>query len=231
MGERTSYELQDGVATIAMDDGKVNVLSNEMLAEVNGALDRAVADRAVVILTGRPGIFSAGFNLPVLQTGGPDGRAMLNSGFELAERLLSFPTPVVIACPGHAIAMAAFLLLSGDYRIGTAGPYRIVANEVAIGLTMPKTAIELCRQRLTPAHFVRAVTLSEVYSPDGAIAAGFLDQVAPPDGLDEAAHEVASRLATLAPEAYTVTKRRATHDTLAAVHAALEADAQEFATP
>jgi enoyl-CoA hydratase len=156
---------------------------------------------------------------------------MLNSGFELAERLLSFPTPVVIACPGHAIAMAAFLLLSGDYRIGTAGPYRIVANEVAIGLTMPKTAIELCRQRLTPAHFVRAVTLSEVYSPDGAIAAGFLDQVAPPDGLDEAAHEVASRLATLAPEAYTVTKRRATHDTLAAVHAALEADAQEFATP
>jgi enoyl-CoA hydratase len=231
VGERTSYELQDGVATIAMDDGKVNVLSNEMLAEVNGALDRAVADRAVVILTGRPGIFSAGFNLPVLQTGGPDARAMLNSGFELAERLLSFPTPVVIACPGHAIAMAAFLLLSGDYRIGTAGPYRIVANEVAIGLTMPKTAIELCRQRLTPAHFVRAVTLSEVYSPDGAIAAGFLDQVAPPDGLDEAAHEVASRLATLAPEAYTVTKRRATHDTLAAVHAALEADAQEFATP
>lgn len=231
MGERTSYELQDGVATIAMDDGKVNVLSNEMLAEVNGALDRAVADRAVVILTGRPGIFSAGFNLPVLQTGGPDARAMLNSGFELAERLLSFPTPVVIACPGHAIAMAAFLLLSGDYRIGTAGPYRIVANEVAIGLTMPKTAIELCRQRLTPAHFVRAVTLSEVYSPDGAIAAGFLDQVAPPDGLDEAAHEVASRLATLVPEAYTVTKRRAMHDTLAAVHAALEADAQEFATP
>lgn len=231
MGERTSYELQDGVATIAMDDGKVNVLSNEMLAEVNGALDRAVADRAVVILTGRPGIFSAGFNLPVLQAGGPDARAMLNSGFELAERLLSFPTPVVIACPGHAIAMAAFLLLSGDYRIGTAGPYRIVANEVAIGLTMPKTAIELCRQRLTPAHFVRAVTLSEVYSPDGAIAAGFLDQVAPPDGLDEAAHEVASRLATLVPEAYTVTKRRAMHDTLAAVHAALEADAQEFATP
>jgi enoyl-CoA hydratase len=214
-----------------MDDGKVNVLSNEMLAEVNGALDRAVADRAVVILTGRPGIFSAGFNLPVLQAGGPDARAMLNSGFELAERLLSFPTPVVIACPGHAIAMAAFLLLSGDYRIGTAGPYRIVANEVAIGLTMPKTAIELCRQRLTPAHFVRAVTLSEVYSPDGAIAAGFLDQVAPPDGLDEAAHEVASRLATLVPEAYTVTKRRAMHDTLAAVHAALEADAQEFATP
>jgi enoyl-CoA hydratase len=231
VGERTSYELQDGVATIAMDDGKVNVLSNEMLAEVNGALDRAVADRAVVILTGRPGIFSAGFNLPVLQAGGPDARAMLNSGFELAERLLSFPTPVVIACPGHAIAMAAFLLLSGDYRIGTAGPYRIVANEVAIGLTMPKTAIELCRQRLTPAHFVRAVTLSEVYSPDGAIAAGFLDQVAPPDGLDEAAHEVASRLATLVPEAYTVTKRRAMHDTLAAVHAALEADAQEFATP
>lgn len=230
MGERTSYVLEDGVATITMDDGKVNVLSNEMLAEVNTALDQAAADRAVVVLTGRPGIFSAGFNLPVLQAGGPDARAMLTSGLELAERLLSFPTPVVIACPGHAIAMAVFVLLSGDYRIGAAGPYRIVANEVAIGMTMPKTAVEICRQRLTPAHFVRAVTLSEVYSPDEAVAAGFLDQVAPPDRLGEAAHEVASRLATLVPEAYVATKHRATHDARAAVHAALEADLRDFAT-
>jgi enoyl-CoA hydratase len=229
VGDRTGYALEGGIATITMDDGKVNVLSNEMLAELNGALDRAVTDRAVVILTGRPGILSAGFNLPELQAGGPTARSMLNSGFALAERLLSFPTPVVIACPGHAIAMGAFVLLSGDYRVGTDGPYRIVANEVAIGMTMPKTAIALCRGRLAPAHFLRAVTQSEVYSPEGAVAAGFLDQVVPPDQLVEAAREVAARLATLVPEAYAATKRRAAQDTLAAVQAAREADAQEFA--
>ena len=228
MGERTSYSLEDGIATITLDDGKVNVLSNEMLAEINGALDRAVADEAVVILTGRPGILSAGFYLPVLQGGGPDAAAMLASGFALAVRLLSAPRPVVIACPGHAIAMASFLLLSADYRIGAEGSYRIVANEVAIGMTLPKTAVEICRGRLATSHFARATTLSEVYANEGAVAAGFLDRVVPADRLAETAREVATQLATLVPDAYVATKRRVRHDTLTAVLAALESDSQDW---
>ena len=89
---------------------------------------------------------------------------MLEAGFALAQRILSFPTPVVIAVPGHAIAMGVFLVLCGDYRVGADGPYRITANEVAIGLTMPRAAVEICRQRLAPAHFTRAVGLAEVYA-------------------------------------------------------------------
>src|SRR6185503_10431701 len=135
MGTLVSYQLDGSVATITMDDGKVNALSLQMLTELGAALDRATADRAVVVLTGRDGIFSAGFDLKVLRAGGPDAWAMLRGGFELAERILSFPTPVLIACTGHAIAMAVFLLLSGDYRVGVDGPYKINANEVAIGLT------------------------------------------------------------------------------------------------
>jgi len=230
MGERTTYQLAGGVATITMDDGKVNVLSPEMLAELNATLDQAAADGAVVVLAGRPGIFSAGFNLPVLQAGGPDAQAMLTAGFELAARLLSFPTPVVISCPGHAIAMGVFLLLSGDYRVGAAGPFKITANEVAINLTMPETAIEICRQRLAPAHLIRATTLAEVYSPEDAVAAGFLDQVVGPDQLDDAVFEIATRLATLGLQAHAATKLAVKRDTLVAVHRAIEADAAIFAS-
>src|SRR3712207_6183886 len=120
-----TYEGGDPVATIAMDDGKVNALSLQMLAELNAALDQADAHGAAVVLTGREGTFSAGFDLGVLRGGGSDAAAMIRGGFELAARLLAFATPVVIACSGHAIAMAAFLVLSGDYRVGAAGPYKI----------------------------------------------------------------------------------------------------------
>ena len=228
MGDRTTYQLDDGIATITMDDGKVNVLSSQMLADLKVAFDQAASDRAVVVLSGRPGIFTAGFNLPELQAGGPHAQSMLTAGFELAEQMLSFPTPVVIACPGHAIAMGVFLLLSGDYRVGTAGAFKIVANEVAINMTMPWTAIEICRQRLAPAHFVRAVTLAEVYSPEGAVAAGFLDQVVEADQLADTAREVATRLATLSPEAHTATKLRLRQEILLAIREAIEADADTF---
>ena len=179
MASLVSYDRTDSVATITMDDGKVNVLSISMLEELNAALDHAVADSAVVVLRGRDGVFSAGFDLKVLNAGGADALAMLRGGFELAERLLSFPTPVLNVCTGHTIAMGGFLLLSGDYRLGIDGPFRITANEVAIGLTLPQAAIELCRQRLTPAGFNRAVTLAEVFSPETAVAVGYLDRIVP----------------------------------------------------
>src|SRR5262245_10448309 len=123
------YQLADSVATIAMDDGKVNVLSQRMIDEISTALDQVI-DAAVVVLAGRPDVFSAGFDLPVLRAGGPAATGMMRAGFELAERLLSYPRPVVIACTGHAVAMGALLLLSGDYRVGAAGPYKVTTNEV-----------------------------------------------------------------------------------------------------
>src|ERR1700733_3082153 len=181
-----SYICDDTIATVTIDDGKVNALSFAVLAELNAALDQAERDCAVVILAGRDGAFSAGFDLPVLRGGGPDALAMLGAGFELAARLLAFPRPVVIACTGHAVAMGVFLLLSGDYRVGVSGPYKITANEVAIGLTLPRAAVEICRQRLAPAQFSRAVVLADVFSPDEAVSAGFLDRIVDPPELDEA---------------------------------------------
>ena len=93
MGTLVSYQLDGSVATITMDDGKVNVLSPRMLGEIGAALDRAAADQAVVVLAGRPGAFCAGFDLSVLRAGGAISSAMVRAGFELAERILSFPAP------------------------------------------------------------------------------------------------------------------------------------------
>lgn len=203
-----NYQLQDGIATLTMNDGGKNLMSPTMIQGLNQALDQAEKDQALVIITGTEGVLSAGFDLKVLKSGGKRAMGMLNGGFALTTRLLSFPTPIVIACPGHAIAMGSFLLLSGDYRIGTKGPYKIVANEVAIGLTMPATAIVVCRQRLAPAHFVRAVMQSEEYNPGTAVEAGFLDRVVEADDLAKVALETAQRLSKLDLTAHYKTKLR-----------------------
>jgi enoyl-CoA hydratase len=228
METAVSYRLEGPVAMITMDDGRVNVLSPAMLAELNAALDRAAADRAVVLLSGRPGIFSAGFDLHVLNAGGARSAAMVGAGFALSERLLSFPTPVVIACTGHAVAMGVFLLLSGDYRVGAAGPFQFTANEVAIGLTIPRAAVEILRQRLTPAHFNRATLLAEPCSPDDAVQAGFLDRVVSAADLPDAARHAAESAAALDLNAHLAAKLRARQRTLIAVRAAIDADNAEF---
>jgi enoyl-CoA hydratase len=224
MDTLVSYRLDQSIATITLDDGKVNALSPAMQSQINGALDQAVADHATVVLTGRSGVWTAGFDLGVLRAGGPAGLGMVRSGFALAERLLTFPHPVVVACSGHAVAMGVFLLLSADYRIGAAGPFRITANEVAIGLTMPRAAIAICRQRLAPAHLHRAITLAEVYTPDDAVAAGFLDRVVPAGELADAARQAAARFAALDRTAHAGSKLRVQDETLRALREALGAD-------
>lgn len=228
MADLVTCDIDGAVAIITMDDGKANVLSPAMQSEINAALDAAEVEGAVVLLRGRSGFFSGGFDLAILRSGGAQASAMLRGGFDLAERLLTFPRPVVAACTGHAIAMGAFVLLSADVRVGGAGFYKITANEVAIGLTMPRAAIEILRQRLTPAAFTRATLLAEVFSPSNAIEAGFLDQVVSPDALAEAGLELGGRLASLNVRAYTQTKLRARQTTMDAFRSALEADQPDF---
>lgn len=225
---RVRYLLQDSIATITMDDGKLNVLSPDMFAELSAALDRAEAERAVVVLTGREGAFSAGFDMRVLGSGGEQARALALTGFKLAARLLAFPAPVVVACTGHALAMGVFLALSADYRIGALGAHKIGANEVAIGITMPFFALELCRQRLSPAYFSRAMFTAEMFTPEEAVSAGFLDRAVPAAEVPEAARLAATRLAKLSAPVYAATKRRAQEHSLPAIHAAIAADAASF---
>ncbi|MCO1654698.1 crotonase/enoyl-CoA hydratase family protein [Pseudonocardia humida] len=217
MGNRVGYELgDDGVATITMDDGKVNALSVGMLGDVGAAFDQAESDGAAVLLTGRRGVFSGGFDLRVIRGGDPAAAlAMVRAGFELAERVLSFPRPVVAAAPGHAVAMGAFLLLSADLRIGVAAPSRYTANEVAIGLSVPSAALAILRYRLTPSEADRAAVTAAVYGPREAKVAGFLHEVVEPDALPATARGWAAAAASgLDAEGHRATKLRARADVL-----------------
>jgi enoyl-CoA hydratase len=228
MGALVTYSLVGSVATLTMDDGKKNALSLAMLNELNAAFDRAEADRAAVVLTGREGVLSAGFDLPTLAAGGAGALAMVRAGFELSARMLSYPMPVVVACGGHAIAMGVFLLLSGDYRIGASGAYKFQANEVALGLTIPHAAVEVCRQRLTPAHLQRTVLLSETYSPETAVEAGFLDRTVALSEVLTISQHTAEGLMKLNVHAHTASKQRLRGPVLDALKAAIERDAQDL---
>lgn len=227
-GAIVSCEIDDGVALIRMDDGKGNVISPRMLDQLHRALDQAEQANAAVVLTGREEIFSAGFDLNIMKSDVLGALRMLLGGFRLSHRLLSFPTPVVIACNGHAVAMGAFLLLSGDYRLGTNAEYKIVANEVAIGLTMPHSAIVICRQRLAPAHFNRAVLLSEHYEPSSAVDAGFLDRIVAKDELLAEAKGLAQGYTSLDPKAHKQSKLRMRGPLLKALAKAIRADRRAF---
>jgi len=224
MANLVGYDLDGRIATITLDDGKVNALSIPMLTEVHAALDRAAQDDAVVLLTGREGMFSAGFDLPTFASGIEPTIEMLRLGATLAERILAFPTPVVVAVNGHAIAAGSFPALAADARIGADGAFRIGLNEVRIGLTVPWFAIELARQRLHPAQFDRAVVNATMYDPPGAVAAGFLDAVVAPEDLHAAALAAANDLAGLNPAAHAATKLRVRDGALRALRAAIESE-------
>jgi enoyl-CoA hydratase len=224
------YQLNDGIATIRLDDGKVNVMSLDMQAAIGQAIDRADADGAAIVLTGRPGVFSAGFDLAIIAAGGPATAAMVIGGFRLAERLLAYPRPVVVACTGHAIAMGTFLMFAGDYRIGPdAGSYKWIANEVAIGLTMPRAAIEMLRLRLTPAACDRAVILSYQFAPADAVTSGYFDQLVPLDDVADTAMSVARAALTLDARAHAASKLRTRAPALAALAQAIREDEEDFA--
>jgi enoyl-CoA hydratase len=224
MGKLVSYERSEGVSTITVDDGKVNAMSVAMMQDINAALDQAEEHRSVVILTGRDGVFSAGFDLAVFKQGTEPLMEMLRVGARLAERLLSFPFPVISACSGHAIAMGSFLLMSSDVRIGADGPFRIGMNEVAIGMTLPYFAVEIARHRLTPAYFDRAAILAEMYSPQEAITPGFLDRVVSSDQLLDTARETAAALSKLDMTAHAATKLRVRGTMLEALEQAITSE-------
>ena len=200
--------MQDNVATIRIDDGKRNALSPQVLREIYAALDRAESDHAIVIITGRESVFSAGFDLHVMKRGGINALRMLRAGYALTARVMAYPYPVIVACNGHVLAMGVFLMLSADYVIGSRGDFKIAANEVAIGMTMPRVAAATLRHRLNPAAFQRAVALSEHFDVESALSAGFFDELVDPVDLMPRAESCAKKFKELDPRAHTASKRR-----------------------
>lgn len=224
MSELIEFQEETNYCFIRMDDGKANALSFEMLQQLNAALDQAQEAGKVVVILGRPGKFSAGFDLSVMGQGGEAMIELLSTGANLARRLLNFETPVVLGVSGHALAMGALLLLSADYRIGGEGAYKIGLNEAAIGMTLPWFGVELARYRLSGSHFNSAVGLARIYDPAGAVEAGYLDECVAEDALSARAIALAEQLAGLDMEAHKQSKARVREELNAALERALEKD-------
>lgn len=217
------YELKGKVAHFAFDDGKANAIGHTLIDALNDALDKAETDGAgAFLMSGRPGIFSAGFDLKEFAKGPESGIAMVEKGMELLIRLYSLPMPLVVGCTGHGIAMGAFIILACDSRLGTRGDFRITLPETASSMEIPGVMFELTKARLSPRYLTRAAIQAEVFSPDEAVTAGFFEEVVEADELEARALAVAEQLAELPGEYYTRNKLALRADVLGQMRQALE---------
>lgn len=116
-----NVERKGQVLVATLDDGKANALSHALIDALRGAVAEAEADPEVraLAIVGRPGRFSAGFDLSVIQSGDPNAVArLIADGGDLVRTVYAAGVPVVAACTGHALAAGALLLLACDRRIG-----------------------------------------------------------------------------------------------------------------
>lgn len=219
-----SYTLEGKTAVLTMDDGKANALSDAMIDALGGAVDRAAGEASAIVLAGRAERFCAGFDLKVMMSSPDAAKALLRRGAALLMKLYGCPVPLVMACTGHALAGGALVLLTGDARIGAAGPYRIGLNEVQIGLPVPVLAMELARDRLAPSELPRATLQAKIYDPEDAARAGYLDEVVASSDVMARAKAEAARLGELSRAAFAATKKRLRGRTIAHIEATLDED-------
>ena len=197
----------EDVSIITLDDGKANVFSPSMISAVNKCLDDVPTEKGSLIITGRTGMFSAGFDLKIISAGDMAAtKEMSLNGFKLLSRIFSFPRPVLAACSGHGIALGTFLLCCCDYRIGVKGEFLVGANEMRTNMVIPIPILELIKFRIAQPHKYRAVLGAEMYSIENAIDAGIIDEIVEADDLMDAALIKARDLATLGHPSYTLTK-------------------------
>ncbi len=223
------YSLEGTTAIVQMDDGKANALSISMIDELLQALTRAEGEAKALVLSGRAERFCAGFDLKVMMSSPEAAASLLGRGADLLMRLYGSPLPIVVACTGHALAGGALVLLTADVRIGAAGAYRIGLNEVSIGMPLPILGMELARDRLTTTELARATLRAQIYAPDEAVRAGYLDEVVAAADVVARAKDEAAKLGAFSRIAYHATKTRLREKTIAHIVATIDADMKAIA--
>ena len=227
MTELIRYESSNGIATITLQNGKANALSTPLFVELNAAFDKAEQNGEVVILTSDLHLLSGGFDLKEMKAGGPDAiKALVSTGSKFTIRMLNFPLPIIVAVPGHAIAKGAFITMCADYGIGVEGDFKIGLNETAIGMTMHHVGIQLAVACLDNRFAHRSIFNAEIYDPQTAMQAGFIDRVVAPEALQATASQVAENFKKLDLNAFAGTKQRARKQLIAELEEAVELDLQ-----
>ena len=222
MSDLLSYTLDDDVATIRLDDGKANAFSNLMFDAANDVLDKAEAEAKVIVLRGRDGIFSAGYNLKELMLGGDTAVQLVKRGSDFAVRMMKSPKPIIAAGDGHIVALGAFLFLAADYRIGRNGPFQVGLPETAKGLPMHNFGRELAAPRLSRRHFSRAFINGEMFTPEQAVEVGFLDEAV--DDVDAAVAKAVAFFKGISLPAFAINKPRGHQTLLPVLERAIEDD-------
>ena len=198
-----TLSISDDIATITLDDGKANAINPEWLDQFLERFGEAEKGAKAIVIAGREGVFSGGFNLKWMPTATAEEMGgLLDTAGELCCRVYGSPRPVVAACTGHAIAMGLFLLLSCDTRIGAQGEFRFGANETLNGMNLPVFAQEMCKARLDPTKLTLLVTQANMYGPEEAVAFGALDKIVEPAEVIATAQATARLLAQLPGGAY-----------------------------
>lgn len=219
-----TLKIENEIAILTMDDGKANAINPPMLEALHACLDEAEKEAKVLIITGREGRFSGGFDLKLMMSlPGDQVKALVDGGGKLAHRLYSFPMPVIAACNGHGVAMGCFILLSCDVRIGTAGDFKIGANETQINMVLPIFASELVKARVADDYKTRSMVFGELFDPETAVKAGYLDQVVDAEKLYATAIAHAEAVKPLSGSPLTGNKRQLRQETLANIAASLPA--------
>ena len=198
----------EDVLTLRLAHGKVSALDVELLDALTSELDGVAEDVRALVLTGTGSVFSAGMDLFRITRGGADyvGQFLpLLSRF--LRTLFAFPTPVVAAVNGHAIAGGCVIALAADIRLMAEGDGRIGLPELLVGVPFPTAALEVVRFGVPGEKLPSLLYTGRTLAAREALGAGLVDEVVAPGDLPDRAQEVARQLASIPPPVYRLTKR------------------------
>lgn len=188
-------EHDHGIREFRLARPPVNALNPALVATLRQAVERAPTTGATaLLLSGSPGLFSAGLDIPaLLQLDREAMRAFWRDFFGLCAALARSPVPVAAAVTGHSPAGGAVLAIFCDYRVMARGEFRIGLNEVQVGLTVPDCIQAALRRLVGPYRAERLLIQGAMLDADDALAAGIVDELTDID------HVVTRTLAWLEP--------------------------------
>jgi enoyl-CoA hydratase len=218
MAGTVTVEQRDGVAVVRIDRPPANAMDPGMLADGRAALEELRgSEPGAVVITGRPGFFSAGVDLKLVPTLDRDGQRELVEGINRTFlEWYAFPRPVVAAVNGHAIAGGLILALTGDRRIGN-GEGKLGLTELRAGIGYPVAAMEICRAELAPPALRELALGAELMEQPRGLELGLLDEIVDPDRLLDRALGAAAALAELPSSTYARVKDQVRGETIAAL--------------
>ena len=216
------------VRELRLDRPPVNALSPELILALRKAVQVAPGDGTrALILSGAPGRFSGGLDIPLLLGLGRSAMAdVWRDFYGLLGALAGSTLPIVAAITGHAPAGGTVLAMFCDWRVMAEGDYKLGLSEVQVGIPLPPVILRGLRRLVGPRQAERLAVRGELLSPLEAVRFGLVDELASPEKVVDRALEWCERLAALPAEAMTSTHRRARADLAAIFETDLEPELQ-----